>query len=224
MKRFWNEQRLWLWPVVVVALLSPFTPGIDLGLAHYFYRDGSFLTHPFSTFMYEYGQLPGQMAFLAAAVVYLLSFVIKAWKPLRSGALICILVMAIGAGLITNALLKDQWGRPRPKQTIEFGGTQEFRPFYEPNFNHQPEPSRGFPCGHCTMGFYFFAPALIGIWTGRKRLAWISMGMALLFGIALSLARMAQGGHYFSDTLFAALVMWLTSYLCCYALLGEREP
>ena len=50
--------------------------------------------------------------------------------------------MAIGVGLFTHILLKDHWGRPRPKQVTQFGGTQEFHPFYKPNFFDQPQPSR----------------------------------------------------------------------------------
>ena len=77
--------------------------------------------------------------------------------------------MVVGAGFIVHTALKDHWGRPRPKQIIAFGGEQTFRPFYSPNFFHQPEPSKSFPCGHCTMGFYFFAVAFALRRSGYRR-------------------------------------------------------
>ena len=53
--------------------------------------------------------------------------------------------MIVGAWLIIDFALKDHWGRPRPRQVKEFGGMQEFRPYYgKPNFFHQPEPQNLF--------------------------------------------------------------------------------
>ena len=115
------------------------------------------------------------------------------------------------AGFIRHTAFKDHWGRPRPKQVVEFGGHQQFRPYYSPNFFNQPEPSRSFPCGHCTMGYYFFAVAFVLRRMGSKIWEVVSYIFALLLGSALGLARMAQGGHSLSDVLWTALIMWLVA-------------
>ena len=124
-----------------------------------------------------------------------------------------LLSLALGAGLIAHTLLKDRWGRPRPRQVAEFGGHQQFRPYYLPNFFHQPEPSKSFPCGHCTMGFYFFAVALVCQRQGWRWGAIFSYFLAFFLGILLGVTRMAQGGHFFSDILVSALLMWWVASL-----------
>lgn len=206
---------LWLLPIIIMAAITPFTPGIDLAISHYFFDPTeSFQTNAFYTFMYDYGIIPGQLAFAASAILLFLSCFFRKWNQWYPSSLVMVLTLAIGSGLITHAIFKDHWGRPRPKQVIEFGGIQPFRPYYEPNFFHQPEPSKSFPCGHCTMGFYFFALALIGRQTGKKKLFYGALVFALLLGTLLSLARIAQGGHFLTDTLASALIMWLTAYVC----------
>ncbi len=213
MKAFLTQQRAWLWPVIILAIITPFTPAIDLAITRHFYRPPhGFASNGFYSFMYSYATLPAILTFCLSMVLLLMSYLRPYYKKWRRPALTLCLTFAIGAGLITHVLLKDQWGRPRPKQTIEFGGTQPFRPYYEPNFLHQPEPSKSFACGHCTMGFYFFALALVGRRLNLQALFWTSLCVAIVLGGLLSLTRIAQGGHYFSDTLMTALIMWLTAY------------
>lgn len=215
MKEFFNRNGLWLWPLIAMAIITPFTPAIDLSISHYFYDPNhSFPIHPFLSFIYDYGIIPGQIAFAISAILLFLSGFFKKWNKWYPSALVMVLTLAIGSGLITHAILKDHWGRPRPKQVIEFGGQQPFRPYYKPNFFHQPEPSKSFPCGHCTMGFYFFALALIGQRTGNRRLFYGALAFALSLGILLSFNRIAQGGHFLTDTIASAIVMWLTAYVC----------
>jgi lipid A 4'-phosphatase len=125
--------------------------------------------------------------------------------------------------LIIHGVLKDHWGRPRPRQVIEFGGLQSFRSYYEPNIGHQPEPSKSFACGHASLGYYFFALALLGIIYRLRWLFWLGMGLAWGLGILLSLARIAQGGHFLSDTLASALIMWLVAWGLAYFLFAKQE-
>ena len=226
MQSYFFRHRAWLWPVIFVVLLTPFTPAIDIAISrHFFYmsQPPAFHSSPFETFMYDYGIVPGQLLFAVGAVMLFLACFFKRYKSWFSGALLLVLTLAIGSGLISHVLLKDHWGRPRPKQVIEFGGAQEFRPYYEPNIFAQPEPSKSFPCGHCTMGFYFFSLALVGYHYKKRWLLLGGVAIALGLGLALSWTRIVQGGHFFSDTLFAALIMWLTAYLCSLVLFEDRS-
>lgn len=208
----------WWLPIVLMIAITPFTPALDLTASRFFYlqtpEGGHFSTNGFFNFMYDYGVIPAQLTTGFAVLAFLLSYLTPSWKPWRAPSLVLILTLAIGAGFITHALLKDHWGRPRPKQVIEFGGTQPFRPYYKPNFFHQPEPSKSFVCGHCSMGFYFFALALVGKRKGSRALQIAGFTLAAILGIALSLTRIAQGGHFLSDTLMTALIMWLTALTC----------
>ncbi len=200
----------WFLPVLAMIAVTPFVSSWDLAIARFYYRD-HFAGTAFYDFMFDYGPWPALALSVAAAIVLVLSYCFKAWRRWREPAWVLVLTSAIGAGLIVHVILKDHWGRPRPKQVIEFGGQQVFRPYYSPNFFHQPESSRGFPCGHCTMGFYFFAAALVCQRLSWRTLSYLSYALAIALGIALSFTRMAQGGHFLSDALITALIMWLSA-------------
>lgn len=201
----------WWLPVLLFALITPFTPMLDLGIARYFYQgNGQFVSNDLTSFFYEYGVIPADVALVIAVIVYLVSFFVARLKKWRSTALVYILTMALGAGVIVHGIFKDHWGRPRPKQVIEFGGDQEFRPYWKPNFN-PPEPSKAFTCGHCTTGFCFLALAISGRRMNSKALMYTGIVLGMGLGIALCITRMAQGGHFLSDTLASGLVIWLTA-------------
>lgn len=213
-----HSKKSWIFPLLVLLFLTPFTPWLDLATTNYFYAPGQgadglgFTSSQLFTFLYKYGPLPALMLFVLSTIALGLSFFKESYKSWRKPALILFLSYGIGSGLITHAVLKDHWGRPRPKQTIEFGGNQPFRPYYFPNFTDQPQPSKSFPCGHCSTGFYFFAAAFAALRLNSSRLFWLSITLALVFGILLSLTRIVQGGHFFSDTVVSAIIMWLTPY------------
>lgn len=215
MTSFFFKEKAWLWPILALALITPFTPYLDLAITSAYYAPThNFESNAFYNFLYHYGTIPAQILFgISATVLFLASF-FKKWKKWHSPALVLVLSLLIGGGLIVHELLKEHWGRPRPKQVIAFGGQQPFRPYYEPHFLYQPEPSKSFSCGHCTMGFYFFALALVARHLHYHKTFWAALALTFGLGIGLSLARIAQGGHFFSDTLVSALIMWLTAYTC----------
>lgn len=183
-----------------------------------------FYTNFFFSFLYDYGPWPALALFSFSIIVLTLSFFHHNFVRFRKLSLLLFLTMAIGAGLMVHLLLKDQWGRPRPRQVIEFGGHQEYRPFYSPNFLNQPEPSKSFPCGHCSTGFYFFALALVFQRGGRLRYYRNTLIFALCYGSLIGLARMAQGGHFFSDVVFCAWIMWVIALSCNWFLYEWRVP
>lgn len=184
---------------------------MDLAVARYFYEHGRFVSNPFYDFVFNYAVYPAFAVGFGALGLYLASWFAPSLKMWRKSFALLVLSMALGAGFIAHTLLKDRWGRPRPRQVVEFGGRQEFRPYYSPNFFHQPEPSKSFPCGHCTMGFYFFALALVCQRHGWRLGTFLSYFTAFFLGILLGVTRMAQGGHFLSDILVSALLMWLVS-------------
>jgi lipid A 4'-phosphatase len=213
-----RKQALWLVPIFLMILITPFTPTLDLEIERYFYQRGAgevehFISNPFVNFLFDYARYPALMVWAPAVIALILSYSSPFWKKWRAPALTLVLTLAIGAGLIVNLLLKDHWGRPRPKQVEEFSGQQPFRPYYSPNFFNQPEPSKSFPCGHCSMGFYFLAFFFVGQRLHKKWLSSFGLMFGLGFGTLLGIARMAQGGHFLSDVLMGGLIMWLTALL-----------
>ena len=128
----------------------------------------------------------------------------EAWR--RSGAFV-LLTVVIGPGIVINTVFKDHWDRPRPRETIQFGGA----------LHYAPAPLRGesgasFPCGHCSVGFLYG----LGWWLWRRRrpaLARLSLIAGLTAGSALGLGRMAAGGHFLSDVIWSALLAFAVAHV-----------
>lgn len=216
----------WWLPLVLLALITPFASFLDLKISEYFYQlgNGEFVSNRFYHFLYHYGTLPANLTVAFAIIVFILSFFILAWKKWRYVALMLIATMLTGGWLITHEVLKEYWGRPRPKQVIEFGGSQPFRPYYSPNFFNQPEPSKSFTCGHCVSGFFFFAVGLAGRRLGNRYLYIGGMALALILGILLSWMRIALGGHFLTDILFSALIMWYSALFFDWLIFEYIQP
>lgn len=113
-----------------------------------------------------------------------------------------LITLIIGPGIIVNAVLKENVGRPRPDAVIEFGGDDTFvGPF---TISNACDSNCSFTSGHAALGFYFMAFGFAAVGTMRKRL--ISLGF--LIGVIVSLTRIVQGRHFFSDTLFSFFFVW----------------
>ena len=67
--------------------------------------------------------------------------------------LFLLLTLIIGPGLITNTLLKDNWGRARPHQITEFGGRAQFTPAFV--ITNQCVRNCSFTSGDSSFGFWF---------------------------------------------------------------------
>jgi membrane-associated PAP2 superfamily phosphatase len=128
------------------------------------------------------------------------------WR--RSGAFL-VLLLLLGPGLLVNSVFKEHWGRPRPREIIEFGGKKQF---LHPWQKGEVGQGRSFPSGHSSAAFYMAAPYLIYRRTNRRRAyAWLAGGM--LFGIIMSIARITQGAHFLSDNLWAFGMVALSALL-----------
>ena len=189
------------------AVLFAGFPQIDIAFSRLFHTsDGKFLlARPSATFVRElFGWL-----FLLACAAALVGFLTIAFTsrrpPLQTGFaawLYLVLCLGIGPGLVANLLFKDQWGRARPAQIVEFGGAKQFTPAL----------TRSDQCGHnCSFvsgeaSSYFaigFALALLSDIARRRRLF---LG-ALALGSLVGLIRIGAGGHFLSDVFFAAIFM-----------------
>jgi lipid A 4'-phosphatase len=203
----------WISPLIIILVLAVFSPQWDMALEHYFYDDGHFQSNNFLEFIYIFGVVPGWILAIGSLLIFILSYKYSYLKSWRLYVLLPLLTMIIGPGLLIDKTFKDHWGRPRPKQVYEFGGSQTFRPFYKPNF-YPTEPSKSFPSGHCSMGFLFFSVAFAGYRLKKRWLFWTGILSTLVLGILLGYTRMAQGGHFFSDVIMSAVIMWWTVLLC----------
>ena len=70
-----------------------------------------------------------------------------------------IVTMLLGPGLIVNFALKDHWGRPRPIDVTQFGGTEHFVPWWDPRGDCPGNCS--FVSGDVATAAWTFAPAAL---------------------------------------------------------------
>lgn len=212
--------------LLIILIITPFSSAIDQKVASsiYHYFKESFDKSTLDEFFYRYADVPAKVTGITALIVLLLSFVWPRLKSARPGALMLVLMILIGPLLITNFLFKQHWGRPRPIQTTEYGGKQAFRPYYSPDF-HSPTQSdqRSFPSGHASAGFYFFALYFVGKRYQKRWLAITGMTLAWVLGIAFGFFRLAQGAHYLSDVVFAALLMWILAVILDRLIFGPPD-
>jgi len=119
--------------------------------------------------------------------------------------LILTYVVMVGVGV---ELIKSAVGRPRPRNVTEFSGDKAFRPFYMGE-----RAGKSFPSGHAASGFYFLALIPVGRRLGNSYLVYAGAAAGLILGGLLSWARMAQGGHFFTDCLGSLLLVWVVANL-----------
>ena len=139
------------------------------------------------------------------------------WAPSTTGVLFLALSLGLGPGLLVNGILKNHSHRPRPYQVDLFGGDEAFRPFYR--FDGACRRNCSFVSGEGSAATWTVAPALLVPLPWRP----IAVSAALLFSFLTSLLRIAFGGHFLSDTVFAALITWLV-ILGCWRLVRRLYP
>lgn len=115
-------------------------------------------------------------------------------------ALVCI----IGPGLIVNSGFKQNFGRARPCQVVEFGGELKFTPAFI--VSKQCNNNCSFISGHASIGFFIMALAFIMPYYTFYILLGIVMGA--IFGVS----RIIQGAHFLSDVIFSGVFVYLTAY------------
>ena len=212
-------------PLVIAGLLTwaVRATSFDLAAQEWIYRlggvDWTLGEHPFWKWLYYGGTIPAALVVFAATAAFALSWKRAGLRPWRKVSLFLILAGVIGPGIITNAIVKEYWGRPRPRELVQFGGRSEFEPVL--SYDGASE-GLSFPCGHATMGFYF----LVGYFLLRRHRPGWAQGVlfgSLVVGGFMGIARMTQGAHFFSDVIWAAVVCWYVPLGLYYAMGLDRS-
>jgi lipid A 4'-phosphatase len=119
-----------------------------------------------------------------------------------------LLVLIFGAGLIVNGVFKNHFGRARPRDLQEFGGSRQFTPAFV--VAGQCSSNCSFSSGDAAGAFFSMAFAIA--LTRRRVIAVAAVG----FGVAVSLSRIAIGAHFFSDTVVSFFVMLIVADALCH--------
>ncbi|MBF0349947.1 MAG: phosphatase PAP2 family protein [SAR324 cluster bacterium] len=164
--------------------------------------------------LYAYGTYPGLFLLLGCIVTLGMSLINGKLGGWRRYLLLTILTSILGGGILVNAVLKDHWGRPRPRQIEDFGGKWEYKNTFEPGVAGK---GKSFPCGHCSMGFSFIS---LGFWYQKSRIigtAGTAFGM--VYGLLMSIARIGQGAHFLTDALWSLGIIFMTATILYFYIL-----
>lgn len=165
--------------------------------------------------IYDYAFPFTVAAGIGALLVYLLSHLHDDVRSFQRQALYILLVIVVGPGIVVNLIVKDHWGRTRPRHTVEFGGEYP----YVPLLKIGNSPDKSFVCGHCSVGYAFFA--LYFLSQNFKALYLIlTPGLAWTTG----LTRMTSGSHYLSDILWSGYLVFLVAFALYYGWYRRYVP
>lgn len=144
--------------------------------------------------------------FLSAVGLIITSTVRRQWFSISFRKwLFLAICLGVGPGIVANLGLKDHWGRARPHHVVEFGGTKKFSSPIHPS--DQCDRHCSFVSGEASSIFIIFFAAALMFKTWSR--TFVTLG--IIFGSAAGFVRMAQGGHFLSDVVFAGILMALTA-------------
>jgi lipid A 4'-phosphatase len=209
---------VWLIFLAASALLF-FFPELDLAVVGFFYKPD--LGFPANGAWYErivYRSVEiattGAAVGLAVAWIYRRVTGDRGARPDKQDLLYLLLVLLIGPALVVNLALKEHWGRARPVDLVEFGGTKQFSVALVPS----DQGGGSFPSGHVAAATWLFIVTLL-LTRGSRR--W-SVPM-LLYCLIVGVIRMAAGGHFASDVLAGFLIVALLALALRWLMCRRRE-
>src|SRR5215813_15199465 len=193
----------------VVGVVFALHPELDLAIARLSFdadkQDFALRFDP--TLMWLRGESMWVITALVApaAVALAVKLILPFTRMLMSAraAVFLVATLVLGPGLLVNVTLKDYWPRSRPIDVPEFNGSERFVPWWDPRGVCPKNCS--FVAGESAGAFWTLAPAALAPPPWRP----LAYAAAVAFGVAVSALRIAFGGHFFTDTVFAGVLMFL---------------
>lgn len=212
-----TELRLATIVALGLALLFAGFPEIDRQLAGFFARDDWHWLFARNSLLVDLPYLLtpwlGRGLILGLFAAWAASFFTRFGGLRRHRLLSGFLLLAalIGPVLIVDAGLKQNVGRARPAQIADFGGERQFTPAFV--VSDQCRGNCSFVSGHVATTAFIMAFGWLG--QARTRHRWLQLSLAA--SAYMALIRMATGGHFLSDCVFAWFAvyfgLWLTQAL-----------
>jgi lipid A 4'-phosphatase len=193
----------------VAGVLCAVDPQIDLDLAHLSFNSNRQMFGINGQLWVQHARDAARLIVTLLVLPAFLAPIGKLIWPKRRmliegrAALFLIGTLALGPGIVTNLILKDHWGRARPIDVQQFGGADKFTPWWDPRGECPNNCS--FVAGEPSGAFWTMAPAALAPPQWRP----LAYGAALAFGSTVGVLRIAGGGHFFTDVVFAGVFMYL---------------
>lgn len=196
----------------VTGLVFGFFPELDVALARQFFVPGTRFAlgeHPVLNIVRDASMVIVGLLVMPAIAAGIIKLVRPQRRMLIPGRAVIYLIttLLIGPLLVANIVLKDHWGRPRPRDIGPFGGPDQFTAWWDPRGTCKDNCS--FVAGEAAGAFWTIAPASLAPPQWRP----LTYAGALAFGTAVGLLRMGFGGHFFSDVIFAGVLTFIIIWL-----------
>jgi lipid A 4'-phosphatase len=206
---------------IILSLVFYLFPQIDLYVSNMFFEghrdflwNKLFINHFYHRTLIKLINL----IFIVSVLIYILGEVLK--RPLlsltRRRAFFIILSVAIAAGLMTNFIFKEHWGRSRPRNVIEFGGPEKFTAACV--ISQQCKDNCSFVSGEVSYAFCLISFVLLA----RRPRKPFAYGI-LIFASSVAAMRVITGGHFLSDVVLAGLYTVLVILLLEKLLILENK-
>jgi lipid A 4'-phosphatase len=200
----------------VNGLVFGLFPGLELRVAQHFHDVVDAGGNAFAWRIYpplmlarDIGLWVGTAIIIPVLAAVAIKLLLPKSKLLVPGRAVVFLVatLALGPGLLVNVVLKDHWGRSRPIDVTQFGGTDHYVRWWDPRGDCPNNCS--FVSGDVAGAFWTIAPAALAPPQWRA----LAYGAALALGTAMAAFRVMAGAHFVSDVVFAGvftfLIIWL---------------
>lgn len=127
----------------------------------------------------------------------------------KKEAVFLISVLILGPGIVNNFILKPAFNRPRPYEVKRYDSSST-KIFVKVLVIVTDQNGKSFPSGHAGSAFFLIAPWFIR--RIREKYGWMVFLLALLWGGAVSVFRILQGKHFFSDCLGSLCVVYFVAF------------
>ncbi len=220
----WAYRRHWLPELAALAALAALAlwafsgTGLDVRLAAQFFDVDTMKFTPSRELSFPWRQLykgigiPVVLLVVGSLTVLLRGLYSVRWCVYRRYALLVMMSLALGPGLVVNLVFKGYWGRPRPVHVQEFGGRWTYQDAVEPGTAGR---GKSFPCGHSSAGYVLTLFWLV-LKRRHRRLATAALLLALAYGTLAGFGRMMAGSHFASDVVWSALLVHLVNVVLYY--------
>ncbi|MGV3578786.1 phosphatase PAP2 family protein [Brevundimonas sp.] len=190
--------------VATVVLSAYFValPGVDIAISALFHSpDGFALSQDPALRALRKSSSWVMGLMLLGLIVTFASGLIRSPRRLPDAArraVVLIAGLALASGVLVNGVLKSLWGRARPIQIETFGGDADFTRAWQ--VTDQCLSNCSFVSGEGSSAAWMVA--VVVLMTPPAFRTWV-LPLAVGYGWALSLNRIAFGGHFLSDILLS---------------------
>lgn len=167
----------------------------------------------------QWSNWPGFVISLTALAFLVLWPLRQRFETLRALAVIWLVAVVIGGGLLNQVLAKELAQRPRPRETEILGGTI---PYSQDIAQRAELKGKSFPSGHVTMGIIFAAPFFV-LRRRQRKLALLFLVTGLAAAGIVGFARMTLGAHFFTDVLWGSVITLALAAIAARFYDGKRD-